>query len=48
VPPITNLPPGCAFEPRCSMAIEACRAGLPPLIEAGPNAFSRCIRSHEL
>ncbi|ODT82684.1 MAG: dipeptide ABC transporter ATP-binding protein DppD [Pelagibacterium sp. SCN 64-44] len=48
VPPITNLPPGCAFEPRCAMAVESCRTGLPPLIEAGPGAFSRCIRSHEL
>ncbi len=48
VPPITNLPPGCAFEPRCAMAIEACRTGLPPLIPAGPSTFSRCIRSHEL
>jgi len=48
VPPITNLPPGCAFEPRCSMAVEACRTGLPPLIPAGPETFSRCIRSHEL
>jgi len=48
VPPITNLPPGCAFEPRCSMAVDACRAALPPLISAGPDTFSRCIRSHEL
>jgi peptide/nickel transport system ATP-binding protein len=48
VPPITNLPPGCAFEPRCSMAIEACRSALPPLIEVIPDTFSRCIRSHEL
>ena len=48
VPPITNLPPGCAFEPRCSMAIPACRAALPPLVPAGPETFSRCIRSHEL
>ena len=48
VPPITHLPPGCAFEPRCSMAIDACRTSLPPLIPAGPETFSRCIRSHEL
>jgi len=48
VPPITNLPPGCAFEPRCSYAVDACRAALPPLIAAGPETFSRCIRSGEL
>ncbi|HEV7717915.1 MAG TPA: ABC transporter ATP-binding protein [Arsenicitalea sp.] len=48
VPPITALPPGCAFEPRCTYAIEACRSGVPPLLQAGPNALSRCIRSGEL
>ncbi|WP_240233788.1 ABC transporter ATP-binding protein [Devosia lacusdianchii] len=48
VPPITNLPPGCAFEPRCAMAIEACRTALPALVPAGPDTFSRCLRSHEL
>jgi peptide/nickel transport system ATP-binding protein len=48
VPPITNLPPGCAFEPRCSYAVDACRAALPPLVAAGPGTFSRCIRSGEL
>lgn len=48
VPPITSLPPGCAFEPRCPLAIEACRAALPPLVPAGPDTFSRCIRSHKL
>jgi peptide/nickel transport system ATP-binding protein len=48
VPSITNLPPGCAFEPRCSMAIEACRAALPALLPAGPETASRCIRSGEL
>lgn len=48
VPPITHLPPGCAFEPRCEFAIEACRAALPPLVPAGPETVSRCIRSHEL
>ncbi|MCW5720103.1 MAG: ABC transporter ATP-binding protein, partial [Devosia sp.] len=37
VPPITHLPPGCAFEPRCALAIEACRSALPPLVPAGPD-----------
>ncbi|MET3898139.1 peptide/nickel transport system ATP-binding protein [Devosia sp. UYZn731] len=48
VPSITNLPPGCAFEPRCSMAIEACRVALPALLPAGPETASRCIRRSEL
>jgi peptide/nickel transport system ATP-binding protein len=48
VPAITNLPSGCAFEPRCSMAIAACREALPPLVQSGPQSVSRCIRSAEL
>ena len=48
VPPITRLPPGCAFEPRCDFAIPACKAASPPLVPAGRDGFSRCIRSAEL
>jgi peptide/nickel transport system ATP-binding protein len=48
VPPITNLPPGCAFEPRCPMAIPACREALPELAPSGPHSVSRCIRRAEL
>jgi peptide/nickel transport system ATP-binding protein len=47
VPPITALPPGCAFEPRCKFALKACREAPPPLVSAGVG-FSRCIRSAEL
>ena len=31
VPSLTNLPPGCAFAPRCTPAIDRCRAEYPPL-----------------
>ena len=31
VPSLTNLPPGCAFAPRCPLAIDRCRAEYPPL-----------------
>jgi peptide/nickel transport system ATP-binding protein len=48
VPPITRLPPGCAFEPRCDFAIPPCKAAPPPLMPAGATGFSRCIRSAEL
>ncbi|QDC01385.1 ABC transporter ATP-binding protein [Mesorhizobium sp. 8] len=48
VPPITALPPGCAFEPRCDFAIPPCKAAPPPLMPAGSDGFSRCIRSAEL
>jgi peptide/nickel transport system ATP-binding protein len=30
VPPLTNLPPGCAFAPRCTHADDRCRAEYPP------------------
>ena len=31
VPSLTNLPEGCAFAPRCTLAIERCRSEYPPL-----------------
>jgi peptide/nickel transport system ATP-binding protein/oligopeptide transport system ATP-binding protein len=42
VPPITALPPGCAFEPRCSWRISACTRELPPLVEVSPGHLARC------
>jgi len=42
VPAITALPPGCAFEPRCSSRITACSAALPPLVEVAPGHLARC------
>ena len=42
VPPITQLPPGCPFEPRCPERIPACAVQLPPLIEVGPQHWARC------
>ncbi|MFN3685434.1 ABC transporter ATP-binding protein [Salinarimonas sp.] len=46
VPPITDLPEGCAFEPRCRETIPACRVGVPPLAPSGAASLSRCVRSH--
>jgi peptide/nickel transport system ATP-binding protein len=48
VPPITSLPEGCAFAPRCEMAVEACRILQPPLVPSGEGRFSRCLREAEL
>ncbi|MBK1636761.1 ABC transporter ATP-binding protein [Rhodovulum adriaticum] len=31
MPPITALPPGCAYNPRCEFAADRCRATIPPL-----------------
>ena len=42
VPAITALPPGCAFEPRCSSRIATCAAALPPLVEVAPGHVARC------
>jgi peptide/nickel transport system ATP-binding protein len=38
VPPLTNLPPGCAFAPRCPRADDRCRAEYP--------AYEEKIRGH--
>jgi oligopeptide/dipeptide ABC transporter ATP-binding protein len=42
VPPITALPPGCTFEPRCAWRITACSTELPPLVEVAPGHLARC------
>ena len=42
VPAITALPPGCAFEPRCSWRIASCSTALPPLVEVAPGHLARC------
>src|SRR3981189_3394789 len=47
VPSLTNLPAGCAFAPRCPLAIERCRAEYPPLQDWGDNHFAACWRAAE-
>ncbi|MEO1104269.1 MAG: ABC transporter ATP-binding protein, partial [Pseudomonadota bacterium] len=47
VPSPIHLPPGCRFSGRCPLAIDHCRAALPPLIEAGPGHHAACIRIEE-
>ena len=44
-PSLANLPPGCAFGPRCKFAQEQCRAAPPPVVEFGPGTMVRCIRA---
>jgi peptide/nickel transport system ATP-binding protein len=39
-----NPPPGCRFAGRCPVAVPACAAELPPLREAAPGHWVRCIR----
>jgi peptide/nickel transport system ATP-binding protein len=44
VPPITALPPGCSFAPRCPFAEDACANEVPRLVPAGPGHLSSCLR----
>jgi peptide/nickel transport system ATP-binding protein len=48
VPSLTNLPAGCAFAPRCTMAIDRCRAEYPPLQDFDDKHFAACWRAAEL
>src|SRR3954469_3950898 len=48
VPSLTNLPPGCAFAPRCPFAIDRCRAEYPPLQDFGGHHRAACWRAAEL
>ena len=48
VPGIADRPKGCAFAPRCGLATDACRAGVPALVAVGTDRLSRCLRWREL
>jgi len=48
VPNPLELPPGCAFAPRCAMAQPACDAAMPPLALPSPERATRCLRWSEL
>jgi peptide/nickel transport system ATP-binding protein len=47
VPEPWNLPPGCAFAPRCGDAIAACAAAQPAFQTVGPAHLAACIRVNE-
>jgi len=42
-PRLTQLPPGCRFEPRCHVKIEKCSKIVPPLLEVSPQHYASCI-----
>jgi len=48
VPSLTNLPKGCAFAPRCELAIARCREEYPPLESFGADHLAACWRAAEL
>ncbi len=47
VPPITSLPPGCSFAPRCPYVEDDCTLRVPDLVMAQAAHLSRC-RRHEI
>ncbi len=48
LPDPAHRPPGCRYAPRCSLAIPACAAGIPPLIGIEAAHEAACIRTGEL
>jgi peptide/nickel transport system ATP-binding protein len=48
VPSLANLPPGCAFAPRCGLAVARCHAESPPLQSWDPNHLAACWRAAEI
>jgi peptide/nickel transport system ATP-binding protein len=43
-PDLADLPPGCAFAPRCEYHFAACDAAVPAMIAAGEGRSARCLR----
>jgi len=48
VPALTRLPPGCAFAPRCALAIRRCHEEYPPLQDYGGDHLAACWRAAEM
>jgi peptide/nickel transport system ATP-binding protein len=48
VPALTNLPPGCAFAPRCPFADDRCRREAPAYEQKRPGHWAACWHSDAL
>jgi peptide/nickel transport system ATP-binding protein len=48
MPDPTDLPPGCAFHPRCPYVIEECRNGEISLKEISPGHYCRCCNLQQI
>ena len=48
VPDPGQAPPGCAFAPRCPLAIAQCTAAMPPLLQVDAGHVVRCHRHEHL
>jgi oligopeptide/dipeptide ABC transporter ATP-binding protein len=47
-PNLARLPRGCAFQPRCYLAIDRCREEIPELEKVGEDHYSACFRSKDV
>jgi oligopeptide transport system ATP-binding protein len=47
-PDLADLPPGCAFSPRCRSASAPCHVGRPPLVEFEPQHWKACFNDARL
>ena len=41
-PDLADLPAGCAFAPRCPLAVAACATARPPLVDTGDGRRHAC------
>ncbi|MGI9411339.1 MAG: ABC transporter ATP-binding protein [Hyphomicrobiaceae bacterium] len=48
VPALNDLPPGCAFAPRCQFADDQCAKSYPPFEERRPGHWAACWHSEAL
>ena len=48
VPPLSALPPGCRFAPRCAHADDRCRREYPPFRQLDDGHWAACWRADEL
>ena len=48
VPSLVRLPKGCAFAPRCKLAIKRCQEEYPPLEDRGGGHLAACWRAAEV
>ncbi|GAB4176653.1 MAG: ABC transporter ATP-binding protein [Thalassobaculales bacterium] len=44
VPPLSAMPPGCRFHPRCPKADAACRSNLPAPVDLGGGHRAACLK----
>lgn len=47
-PALHALPSGCAFHPRCAVALDACRVDAPPMIALAPYHDARCLLAGQM